>query len=187
MTPRLVLASKSPQRSAILAQLGVEFEVRPADVEERERGEPAEVARENALAKARAVASAGGHAPVLGVDTVVALDGRLYGKAADAAQARSFLEALSGRTHEVWSAAALIEGGGERVGESRTAVTFRELDGRLVDWYLGTGEWRERAGAYAVQGHGAALVERVDGDYTNVVGLPVPLLLQLAPDLLFQS
>ena len=182
---RLVLASRSPQRRAILDQLGVAFEVRPTDVAERAEGDPAEVARTNALAKARAAAAGVARARlVLGVDTVVALDGRLYGKASDEAGARTYLERLSGRVHEVWSALALIEAGVEREGVECTRVSFRDLDQTMLDWYLRSGEWRERAGAYAVQGKGAALVERIEGDYWNVVGLPVALLLRMSPELL---
>jgi septum formation protein len=180
-----VLASRSPQRRAILQQLGVRFEVRPADVEERRSGTAETVASENALRKARAVrAEIDGDQVVLGVDTVVVLEGRIYGKAGNEDEARAFLERLSGRHHDVWSALALLGDAGEEVRTARTTVHFRELDARTIDWYLKSGEWRDRAGAYAIQGRGAALVERIEGDYWNVVGLPVPLLLRMAPDLL---
>jgi septum formation protein len=177
---KLVLASRSPQRRAILEQLGVEFEIRPADVEEEIDGDPADVVVRNALRKARAVAGA----TVLGVDTEVYLDGRLFGKPTDEAHARTYLEALSGRTHEVFSGVALIRDGEERTGTALTRVTFRALDPATIEWYLRSGEWRDRAGGYAVQGRGAALVAAIDGDYWNVVGLPVALLLELAPGLL---
>jgi septum formation protein len=167
----IVLASASPQRRALLEQLGIPFEVRPANVEELEQGDPATVALTNARRKAEAVD--GEH--VLGVDTLVALDGRIYGKPADAEEARATLQALSGRTHEVWSGICLT-GAGERV--ERTAVTFRAVDG-LLQWYLASGEWRDRAGGYAIQGRGAALVTRIEGDYANVVGLPVAVLTDL--------
>jgi septum formation protein len=182
---RVILASRSPQRSAILTQLGVSFDVRPANVVERERGHPDEVVRQNALAKARAVADPA--RTVIGVDTVVAIDGTLYGKPADEGQARATLDALSGRTHQVWSAIALIEGRRERVDATSTDVLFRQLDEQTLDWYVATGEWRERAGAYAIQGRGAALVERIEGDYWNVVGLPVPLLIAMQPGLITAS
>jgi septum formation protein len=139
--------------------------------------------RENALRKARAVASPGER--VLGADTAVVLDGRIFGKAGDEREAETFLRRLSGRTHEVMSGVALREPGGRE--ESDVAVTrvrFRRLEQADIDWYLATGEWEGRAGAYAIQGRGAALVEEIDGDYWNVVGLPVPALLRLAPDLL---
>jgi septum formation protein len=121
---------------------------------------------------------------VLGVDTEVVLDGRMLGKASDTAEARDRLTALSGRTHEVLSGAVLLAADGERSGVARSRVTFRELSAELVGAYLASGEWRDRAGAYAVQGLGSALVERLEGDLSNVIGLPVGLLLQLAPELL---
>jgi septum formation protein len=176
---RLVLASRSPQRRAILEQLGIPFDVRPSDAEEIAHGDPEQVALENARRKAAAVE--GGL--VLAVDTLVALDGVIYGKPADAGEARATLRALSGRRHEVVS--GLVIGG--REGTATTGVTFRELDDRRLDWYVATGEWRERAGGYAIQGRGAALVREIEGDYLNVVGLPVTLLQDLVPDLLFSS
>jgi septum formation protein len=187
---QLVLASGSPQRRALLERLGVAFTVRATDVEELDRGDPAEVALENALRKARAAGElgAGGAAElVLGCDTLVALDGAIYGKPADAGGARATLEALSGATHEVLGGLALLGGGDapERTAVVRTAVTFRELDGELLDWYLARGEWRGRAGGYAIQGAGAALVRTVQGDYENIVGLPLATLLDLCPELLF--
>ena len=147
--------------------------MRPADIEELTEGDPHVVALENARRKAAAVD--GGGLPVLGVDTVVALDGRMYDKPADAEEARATLRALSGRTHTVISGIAL----GDRISLAETLVSFRDLDG-YVDWYVATGEWRDRAGGYAIQGRGAALVTRIEGDYLNVVGLPVAALLDLA-------
>jgi septum formation protein len=179
----LILASASPQRSAILAQLGIAFEARPAGVSERDRGPAEEVVRENALRKARTVAAAAPGELVMGVDTVVELDGRLYGKAAGPDEARSYLRKLSGRRHTVWSALAILDAGAERLGTARTEVTFRTLGESLLSWYLQGGEWRDRAGAYAIQGKGAALVRRIEGDYWNVVGLPVALMLEMAPEL----
>ena len=176
----LVLASRSPQRRAILEQLGIEFEVRPSDAEELTEGDPREVVVENALRKARAVEGE----RVLGADTEVSLDGRIFGKASTEEGAEAHLRALSGRTHEVWGGLALIDGEIERTAHAVTRVTFAELDEARIRWYLATGEWRERAGAYAVQGYGSALVESIEGDFWNVVGLPVPELLRLAPDLL---
>lgn len=146
-------------------------------------GDPEAVALENARRKARAVASGAPDAPVLGVDTVVAIGDRMYDKPGDPGQARATLEALSGRTHTVISGVCLIEAGEARSAAARTAVEFRELDERLLSWYVASGEWRERAGGYAIQGRGAALIRRIDGDYMNVVGLPVATLLELAPQL----
>ena len=164
------------------------FEVRPSGVEELDRGDPAEVARENALRKARAASRPGSSELVLGCDTLVALDGVIYGKPADEEAARETLRALGGATHEVVSGVALV-----RTGEGaepplttsvRTEVTFRELDATLMDWYVATGEWRGRSGGYAIQGAGAALVRRVEGEVENVVGLPLATLLDIYPQLL---
>jgi septum formation protein len=178
----LILASRSPQRRAILEQLGVEFRVEAPEVEELTEGDPRRVVRENAMRKARAV-QAGGEA-VLGADTAVVLDGRIFGKPRDEAEAETFLRRLSGRTHEVMSGIALREpGGAERCDVAVTRVRFRRLEQPDLAWYLASGEWSERAGAYAIQGRGAALVEEIEGDYWNVVGLPVAALLRLMPGL----
>jgi septum formation protein len=176
----LVLASRSPQRQAILEQLGIEFRVVVPDVEEVTKGEPRRLVAENARRKAAAVSGE----RVLGVDTAVVLDGRAYGKPGDPAEADAFLHRLSGRTHEVMGGIALRDGRGERSDVAVTRVRFRLLEKAEIDWYLASGEWAERAGGYAIQGRGAALVEAIDGDYWNVVGLPVAALLRLAPDLL---
>jgi septum formation protein len=165
----LVLASASPQRRAILEQLGVEFRVQPADIEELTAGEPSHVVLENARRKARAVEGE----LVLGCDTEVILGGEVFGKAADETQARAFLERLSGRTHEVYGGIVLRRGDDEQSAVSVTRVRFRTLEAGEIGDYVGTGEWSGRAGAYAIQGRGAALVEAVEGDFWNVVGLPV--------------
>ncbi len=139
----------------------------------------------NALRKARAVVEAEGLSGlVLGVDTVVALAGRVYGKPLDEHHARETLRALSGSTHTVLSGVALIGGGEERTALAATEVVFRTLDEGLIDWYVALGEWRDRAGGYGIQGAGAALVREVRGDYENVVGLPLATLLDLCPELL---
>jgi septum formation protein len=180
----LILASRSPQRKAILEQLGIAFEIQPQSVDELTAGEdPEGVVLENARRKARAAATSGAGL-VLGVDTEVLIDAELLGKAEAPDEARRFLERLSGRTHAVLGGVVLVDGETERSGVAATQVTFRTLSPMLIDWFLATGEWRERAGAYAIQGRGAALVARIEGDYWNVVGLPVPLLLDLAPELL---
>jgi septum formation protein len=179
-TGELVLASASPQRRAILEQLGVAFRVEAPDVEETSKGTPRELVVENALRKARAVSGE----RVLGADTAVFVDGIVHGKPRDSQQARRFLERLAGRDHRVWSGIAFVENGEERTAAAVTDVTFRDLSPAEIEWYLGTGEWRDRAGAYAIQGRGSALVERIEGDFWNVVGLPVPELIRLVPDLL---
>jgi septum formation protein len=179
-----VLASASPQRRAILDRLGVSFTVRPTATQELAAGDPGEVAVENALRKARAARIPGVSELVLGCDTLVALDGVIYGKPGDERAARASLAALSGATHEVLSGIALLVSGEERTAVTRTTVRFRVLGQDLLDWYLATGEWRGRAGGYAIQGAGAALVLAVEGDYENVVGLPLATLLDLYPELL---
>ena len=151
---------------------------------EVEEGDATEVALENASRKARVVAGARPDAVVLGVDTVVSLEGRLYGKPESRAEADATLRALAGREHAVISAICLIDRGRERRAVARTTVTFQPLDETILSWYLDSQEWRERAGGYAIQGRGAALVAGVVGDYLNVVGLPVGELLALEPGLL---
>jgi septum formation protein len=179
----LVLASRSPQRRAILERLGVPFEIRPSDAPELDRGEPGALAVENALRKARAARMPGRREAVVGCDTVVVLDGTVYGKPADAREARATLSALSGSTHEVLSGLAVLVPGEERTALARTAVTFRPLEPAELDAYVATGEWHERSGGYAIQGSGAALVEAVEGDIDNVVGLPLARLLEIYPEL----
>jgi septum formation protein len=173
----LVLASRSPQRRAILEALDLEFEVRSADVQEGDEGPPAAVARENALRKALAVERAPGEL-VLGVDTLVATELEIWGKPPNAEAARETLRRLAGRTHDVVSGYALVSDDGVVAGEELTRVTFRALDDATIDWYVRSGEWEGRAGGYAIQGRGGALVRRIDGDYLNVVGLPFAALLE---------
>ena len=178
--PPLLLASRSPQRRAILEQLGVPFEVVLPQFEEAVGGsDPAETVRENARGKARSIAEVAAERPVLGVDTEVVVGGRVFGKPGNASEAEAMLEALAGRTHEVVSGLCLLTPGWEELEHEVTRVSFRALDARDLAAYIGTGEWEGRAGAYAVQGRGAALVERIEGDYLNVVGLPAALLVRL--------
>ncbi len=164
------------------------FEVRPSGALELDRGDPPEVARENALRKAHAASRHDRSELVLGCDTLVALDGVIYGKPEDEASARETLRALGGRTHEVVSGVALVRtGDGAQppvTATVRTEVTFRELGTELMDWYVATGEWRGRSGGYAIQGAGALLVRRVEGEVENVVGLPLATLLDIYPELL---
>jgi septum formation protein len=142
------------------------------------------VAAENAYRKAAAISAGAEDKLVLGVDTIVTLGGQIYGKPADVEAARATLRALSGHRHAVLSGVCLIEGGRVRTAVSTTLVELRALDDALLEWYLATGEWRSRAGGYAIQGRGAALVRSIEGDYLNVVGLPVATLLELAPEVL---
>ncbi len=183
----MILASRSPQRRAILTQLGIAFEVVVPDVEELVAGPAREVAAENAYRKAAAVAAGAPEALVLAVDTIVSLGAELYGKPADVDAARRMLRALSGHRHAVIGGMCLLRGGRTRTAVSCTRVDFRRLEAWLLEWYLASGEWRERAGAYAIQGRGAALVEGIEGDYWNVVGLPLATLLALEPGLLSQT
>jgi septum formation protein len=149
-------------------------------VDELIEGDPATVALENARRKAAAVEGE----LVLGVDTIVVLDGRIYGKPTDAAEAAQTLAALSGQVHTVLSGVCARSGGREQSAVASTDVRFRALDEPLIDWYLRSQEWRDRAGGYAIQGRGAALVAAIEGDYWNVVGLPVAALLEILPGLL---
>jgi septum formation protein len=177
----LLLASTSPQRRTILEQLGLPFDVVAPRYEELRRPgvEPIDLVREHALGKARSVVGEAGDRPVLGVDTVVVLDGRIYGKPARAQEAEAMLEELAGRTHDVVSGLALVAPGWEAVAHDETRVTFRPLTPRDLAAYVASGEWEGRAGGYAVQGRGASLVRRIDGDYLNVVGLPAAVLVRL--------
>jgi septum formation protein len=179
--PPLLLASTSPQRRAILQQLGVPFEVEaPRYVEDDSAGvAPVELVRAHAQGKARSLAGEAGDRPVLGVDTTVVLDGRIYAKPADAGEAAAMLDALAGRTHEVVSGLCLVTPGWEELHHEVTRVSFRPVDARDLAAYVATEEWRGRAGSYAIQGLGAGFVERIEGDYLNVVGLPAALLVRL--------
>jgi septum formation protein len=149
--------------------------VQPAEIEELTAGDPREVVVENARRKARAVEGD----LVLACDTEVILDGDVFGKPANEAEARAFLQRLSARTHEVYGGIVLRNGGDEQGGVCVTKVQFRPLEAAEIDAYAATGEWRGRAGGYAIQGRGAALVQRIEGDFWNVVGLPVPELVRL--------
>ena len=178
--PPLLLASTSPQRRSILEQLGVPFDVVAPSYEENDPpdADPVDLVRRHALGKARSAAAEAGDRPVLGVDTIVHLSGRVYGKPENGAEAAAMLDALGGERHEVVSGLALLTPGWELVEHDVTLVTFRPLTARDVAAYVGAGEWEGRAGGYAIQGLGAALVARIEGDYLNVVGLPAALLVR---------
>jgi septum formation protein len=182
----VVLASGSPQRREILAKLGVEFEVLASGVEELSEGDPEFLVVENARRKARAIAAPEG-AVVIGCDTDVVLDGEVLGKPADAAEAHAYLDRMSGRPHTVMSGLVVRDSGGERSGLERTTVVFKPLSEAEKERYVAFGEWRERSGGYAIQTLGSTLVERLEGSVSNVVGLPVGLLFELAPQVFSQA
>jgi septum formation protein len=171
--PPLILASTSPQRRAILTQLQIPFEVVAPDYDEVAGTGPLE----RAAGKARSVQP--DERPVLGVDTEVLFEGELLGKPANESEAEAMLEALAGRTHAVVSGLCLRTLAWEELHEETTLVTFRPLTPRDLAHYVVSEEWRGRAGGYAIQGLGASLVERVEGDYLNVVGIPGSLLVRL--------
>jgi nucleoside triphosphate pyrophosphatase len=159
--------------------VGADFTVAPTHVEELMEGEPQAVAAENARRKALAAAPA---PLVLGADTLVAVDGAILGKPRDAAQARDYVGRLAGRTHQVVGGIALARDGALAAeAVDVTEVVFRELSDDEVAAYVALGEWEGRAGGYAIQGAGAALVRGITGDYLNVVGLPLARLLDLLP------
>jgi septum formation protein len=179
--PPLLLASTSPQRRQILEQLGLPFDVVAPDYVEHDPPEAnaVQLVREHAVGKARSVAGLAGDRPVLAVDTAVSLGGRLFGKPESAGDAERMLEELEGETHVVVSGLCLLTPAWEVVEHDSTRVTFRSLTPRDLAAYVGHGEWEGRAGGYAIQGRGAALVEEIEGDYLNVVGLPAALLVRL--------
>jgi nucleoside triphosphate pyrophosphatase len=197
----LVLASGSPQRREILQKLGLEFEVVVPGVEELTEGDPEQLVRLNALSKARALGEGGVSARgvvldtppsqpggiVIACDTDVVLDGEVLGKPADGGEARAYLDRMSGRAHTVMSGLVVVEDGEERVGVERTTVVFKELSEAEKERYVAFGEWEGRSGGYAIQTLGSSLVERLEGSVSNVVGLPVGLLAELAPQLFANS
>ena len=175
---RLILASTSPQRRAILEQLRIPFQAVAPTYQEHDPpdADPVELVRAHAVGKARSVHRDG--EATLGVDTTVHLDGRIYGKPDGADDALAMLRELAGRTHSVLSGLCLITTTGETVGHAETLVTFRRLGVDTMAAYVASGEWEGRAGGYAIQGLGGRLVERIAGDYLNVVGLPGALLVR---------
>jgi septum formation protein len=179
--PPLLLASTSPQRRAILEQLAIPFGVIAPRYEEHDLrdADPKELVREHARGKARSVAAEAGDRPILGVDTTVVCEGRVLGKPSGPEEAAAMLDTLGGVRHDVVSGLCLLTRGWEETGHEITHVTFRPIAARDIAAYIASGEWRERAGGYAIQGLGAALVERIEGDYLNVVGLPGALLVRL--------
>jgi septum formation protein len=181
---KVTLASGSPQRREILEKLGIGFEVVVPRVDELSGGAPEVEVVENARRKAREVARDG---LVIACDTDVVLDGKALGKPADEGEAHAYLDRMSGRAHEVLSGLVVLEDGRERSGLERTTVVFKELDEAEKERYVRFGEWRGRSGGYAIQTLGSTLVDRLEGSVSNVVGLPVGLLAELAPELLQAS
>lgn len=180
---RLILASASPRRRMLLTQIGMDFTVLPADVNEDPAGisDPSELCRRLAEAKARAVGTALNEGVVLGADTIVVLGGRILGKPADREDAVRMLFSLAGRQHRVYTGVALVDAasGKELVDHEVTSVWIRELTRRQIEAYADSGEPMDKAGSYAIQGLGSVLVERIEGCFFNVVGLPVPKLVRM--------
>lgn len=183
--PRLILASASPRRAVLLSQIGLTFEVRPSDVVEPPLNVysnrfASEITRELALMKAKAVAQDCNDGVIIGADTLVSLDGELLGKPVDDAEALTMLTHLSGTAHEVVTGVALIDAatGRDSVWSETTQVYFRELSRTEITAYIASGEASDKAGAYGIQGRGAAFVRRVEGCYFNVVGLPLASLVE---------
>ncbi|MDE0325212.1 MAG: Maf family protein [Candidatus Poribacteria bacterium] len=183
--PRLILASASPRRASLLSQIGLTFEVCPSDVVEPplsmySNKSASEITRELALIKARAVAQDRNDGVIIGADTLVSLDGELLGKPSDDADALTMLTHLSGNSHEVVTGVTLIDAatGRNSVWSETTQVYFRELSMTEITTYIASGEASDKAGAYGIQGRGAAFVRRIEGCYFNVVGLPLASLVE---------
>ena len=181
--PKLILASASPRRAEILRSVGWPFEALPAHLDEsREDGEKADAYVERiALAKAEAVAARSPGSLVLGADTVVVVDDQILGKPRDQNDSCRMLRLLNGRWHQVLTGVALVNDvtGQSKVAHEVTDVRFAEMSDEEINWYVATGEPMDKAGAYAIQGHGALFIKEIRGDYFNVVGLPVRLLYRL--------
>lgn len=178
---RLILASASPRRAELLRAAGIDFDVIVADVDESVRpGEASEgYVRRLAEAKARAVIDRAAGRPVLGADTVVVVDGQILGKPAGDDDATRMLRMLSGRAHQVITGVSMARGGDAVTDVEVTTVEFAPLSQAEIDWYVASGEPADKAGAYAVQGLASRFVRRLDGSYSNVVGLPVALVYRL--------
>ena len=174
---QLILASRSPRRSELLAAAGISFEVLAADIDETPHPNEAPDAYVERLAidKARAVFALRPGARVLGADTTVTIDGEILGKPVDEADARRMLRLLNGRPHEVHTGVALVSARGVRSAVDTTRVWFSSMTDEDISWYVATGEPVDRAGAYAIQGFASRFIPRIEGSYSNVVGLPVAL------------
>jgi septum formation protein len=184
---KLILASASPRRSEILTIAGWPFEAIPADIDEqvKDSEDPVSYVERLAFEKAHTIAGRAVSGLVLGVDTIVLLDGRIIGKPESKDDAKSMLRDLRNRWHEVLSGVALLRAGTERkiITHQRTRVHFTDFSDSDIEWYVGTGEPMDKAGAYAIQGKGAIFVDRIEGDYWNIVGLPIQLVYKISSDL----
>jgi len=174
---QLILASRSPRRSELLKAAGISFEVLAAEIDETPHPNeaPAAYVERLAIEKARAVLALRPGARVLGADTTVTIDGEILGKPVDEADALRMLRLLSGRPHEVHTGIALASASGVRSAVDTTRVWFASMTDEDISWYVATGEPIDRAGAYAIQGFASRFIPRIEGSYSNVVGLPVAL------------
>lgn len=181
---RLILASQSPRRREMLRMIGLGYEAVVSDVEETAPPgmEPAALVEYLAHVKAEAVLKMHPDACIIGADTVVHIGGAIIGKPHDDADAARILRTLSGRTHKVYTGVAILKAGYADIRHAVTEVTFRSLSDEEILWYVGTGEPRDKAGAYGIQGPGGILVDRIDGNYFNVIGMPLPLLYKMLLD-----
>ena len=184
ITEKLILASKSPRRSELLRAVGWSFESSPADINETRRNNEAAVdyVKRLAIEKAEAVAARFSSGLILAADTTVVVDDHILGQPADDEDARSMLKLLNGRWHEVLTGVALLragEGNGAVADYESTRVKFSEMSNEEIDWYVSTGEPQGKAGAYGIQGRASILIEKIEGDYFNIVGLPLRLVYEL--------
>ena len=181
--PTLILASKSPRRRELLENMGIPFEVMEADIEETEAGDPVRVVMDNALGKAQKIQERYPERMILGADTVVCVDGEVFGKPRDALDAARMLSALSDRWHEVYTGVALLLPGKTLRAFDKTRVHFTLIRPEEMEAYIRSGEPFDKAGAYAIQGRAGMLIDRIEGSFSNVIGLPQALV----RDLLFQA
>lgn len=170
---KIILASASPRRRELLSMLGVDFEVCTSCADEKNDGMSGDYARIAAEIKAEDVYSKRKDGIILSADTIVCIDGKILGKPKDKADAENMLKLLSGRMHSVYTGFCVIKDGVKKSAFEKTDVYFREISAELLSWYIESEEWRGKAGSYAIQGRGSLLAEKIDGDYFNVVGLPV--------------
>ena len=180
MNQKIVLASASPRRRDLMQWTGLDFEICPVDADEQipEGMLPAEAVQLLALRKACEAANMNPDGLIIGADTVVALDAVIFGKPVDPRDAQRILKILSGKTHQVYTGVALVQGDRQHTFAVKTDVTFYPLTDRQIDDYIATGEPMDKAGAYGIQGYGGLFVEKINGCYNNVVGLPVAALMK---------